>query len=83
VFAVDKLVFNAGHVLVTTVTRVHVKMIFTCFCFNLLQLNTLVGFDSGSHRSAVREPRRRSKSETVLGQTPLWTRWFNTSTAPF
>ena len=40
-FAVIKRFFKAGHVLVTTVARVHVKVIFTCFCFNLLQLNTL------------------------------------------
>ena len=42
-FAVIKRVFNAGHMLVTTVKRVHVKMVFTCLCFNLLQLNTLSG----------------------------------------
>ena len=42
-FAVIKRFFNAGHVLVTTVKRVHVKMVFACFCFNLLQLNTLGG----------------------------------------
>jgi len=40
-FAVIKRVFNAGHVLVTTVPRVHVKMVFACMCFNLLQLGTL------------------------------------------
>ena len=40
-FAVLKRVFNAGHVLVTTVPRVHVKMIFACLCFNLVQLATL------------------------------------------
>jgi IS5 family transposase len=40
-FAVIKRVFNAGHVLVTTVPRVHVKMVFACFCFNLVQLGTL------------------------------------------
>jgi IS5 family transposase len=40
-FAVIKRVFNAGHVLVTTVPRVHVKMVFSCLCFNLLQLGTL------------------------------------------
>jgi len=40
-FAVIKWVFNAGHMMVTTLARVRVKMIFTCFCFNLLQLNTL------------------------------------------
>jgi len=42
-FAVIKRFFNAGHVFVTTVARVHVKMVFTCLCFNLLQLNTLGG----------------------------------------
>ena len=40
-FAVIKRVFNAGHVLVTTVPRVHVKMVFACLCFNLVQLCTL------------------------------------------
>jgi IS5 family transposase len=42
-FALIKRVFNAGHVLVTTVRRVHVKMVFACFCFNLVQLGTLAG----------------------------------------
>jgi IS5 family transposase len=41
VFAVLKRVFWSGHVLVTTVSRVRVKMVFSCFCFNLLQLWTL------------------------------------------
>ena len=40
-FAVLKRVFDAGHVLVTTVPRVHVKMVFACLCFNLLQMETL------------------------------------------
>ena len=40
-FAVLKRVFNSGHVLVTTVPRVHVKMTFACLCFNLVQLGTL------------------------------------------
>ena len=40
-FAVIKRVFNAGHVLVTTVPRVYVKIVFACFCFNLFQLGTL------------------------------------------
>ena len=40
-FALIKRVFNAGHVLVTTVKRVHVKMVFACLCFNLVQLGTL------------------------------------------
>ena len=42
-FAVLKRVFGAGHVLVTTVPRVHVKMIFAYLCFNLVQLGTLAG----------------------------------------
>ncbi len=40
-FAMIKRVFNAGHVLLTTVERVRVKMVFSCFCFNLVQLGTL------------------------------------------
>jgi len=40
-YAVIKRVFNAGHVLVTTVPRVNVKMTFTAFGFNLYQLYTL------------------------------------------
>jgi len=40
-FAVLKRIFNSGHVLVTTVPRVHVKMTFACLCFNLVQLDTL------------------------------------------
>jgi len=39
--AVIKRVFNAGRVLVTTVRRVHVKMVITAFAFNLYQLCTL------------------------------------------
>lgn len=42
-FAVIKRVFHAGHVLVTTVQRVRVKMVFACLCFNLVQLGTLAG----------------------------------------
>jgi IS5 family transposase len=41
VFAVLKRVFWSGHVLVTTLPRVRVKMVFSCFCFNLLQLGTI------------------------------------------
>jgi IS5 family transposase len=40
-YSVIKRVFNAGHVLVTTVPRVNVKIIFTAFGFNLYQLFTL------------------------------------------
>jgi IS5 family transposase len=40
-FAVIKTVFKAAHVLVTTVSRVHVKMIFTAIAYNLYQLRTL------------------------------------------
>jgi transposase, IS5 family len=39
--AVIKRVFNSGRVLVTTIKRVHVKMIVTAFAFNLYQLCTL------------------------------------------
>lgn len=40
-FAVIKTVFKATHVLVTTVERVNVKMVFTAIAFNLYQLRTL------------------------------------------
>jgi len=40
-FAVLKRVFDARHVFVTTLPRVHVKMVFACLCFNLLQMETL------------------------------------------
>jgi IS5 family transposase len=40
VFAVLKRVFWSGHVLVTSLPRVRVKLVFSC-CFNLLQLWTL------------------------------------------
>ncbi len=40
-YAVISRVFNASHVMVTTVRRVSVKMIFTAFGFNLYQLCTL------------------------------------------
>ena len=39
--AVIKRIFNAGRVLVTTVKRVHVKMVVTAFAYNLYQLCTL------------------------------------------
>jgi len=41
VFAVIKRVFHGGRVLVTSLPRVRVKLVFSCFCFNLLQLGTL------------------------------------------
>jgi IS5 family transposase len=41
-FAVLKTVFKAAHVLVTTVERVDVKMIFTAIAFNLFQLRALL-----------------------------------------
>jgi IS5 family transposase len=41
-FSVIKTVFKAAHVLVTTVERVHVKMIFTAIAYNLFQLRTLL-----------------------------------------
>jgi IS5 family transposase len=39
--AVIKRIFNAGRTLVTTIKRVHVKMVVTAFAFNLYQLCTL------------------------------------------
>ena len=40
-FAVIKRVFGSGHVLVTSVERVRVKLVFACLGFNLLQLGRL------------------------------------------
>ena len=40
-YAVIKRVFKAGHVMVTTVRRTGVKMLFTAIGFNLYQLLTL------------------------------------------
>jgi IS5 family transposase len=40
-FALIKRVFGSGHVLVTPVQRVRVRMVFACFCFNMVQLRTL------------------------------------------
>ena len=42
-FAVIKRVFGSGHVLVTSLPRVRVKLVFACFCYNLAQLCTLGG----------------------------------------
>ncbi len=42
-FAVIKRVFGSGHVLVTSLDRVRVKLVFACLCFNLLQLGRLGG----------------------------------------
>lgn len=40
-FAVIKRVFGSGHVLVTSVERVRVKLVFACLGFNLFQLGRL------------------------------------------
>ena len=40
-FAVIKRVFHSGHVLVTSLPRVRVKLVFVCLCFNLVQLSRL------------------------------------------
>ncbi len=40
-FAVIKRIFHRGHVLVTTLERVHIKNMFSAFSFNLVQLKTL------------------------------------------
>ena len=39
-FAVIKRMFGSGHVVVSMLPRVHVKMVFACLCFNLVQLGT-------------------------------------------
>jgi IS5 family transposase len=41
VFAVIKRVFNGGRVLVTSLPRVRVKLVFGCLCFNLMQLRSI------------------------------------------
>jgi len=40
-FAVIKRVFGGGHVLVTSLPRVRVKLVFACLCFNIVQLGRL------------------------------------------
>jgi len=40
-FVVITRVFHAGNMLVTTVLWVHVKIVFTCLCYNLLQMGSL------------------------------------------
>ena len=40
-YAVIKRYFGAGHVLVTTVARVHLATMFACFSYNLLHLCTI------------------------------------------
>jgi len=47
-FSLIKRLFNEGHVLVTTVERVRVKMMFACFCFNLVQLGWVDSVSLGS-----------------------------------
>ena len=43
-YAVVKRVFKGGHVLVTTVERVHVKNVFSCFAYNLYRLKSVQKF---------------------------------------
>ena len=40
-YAVMKRLFKAGHVLVTTIERVHAKNIFSCFSYNLYRLTSI------------------------------------------
>jgi IS5 family transposase len=40
-YAVIKRYFHVGHVLVTTVTRVHLATMVVCICYNLRQLQTI------------------------------------------
>ena len=46
-YAVIKNVFKGGHTRVTTLERVDVKMMMTCFCFNVFQLLTIVKLTGG------------------------------------
>jgi len=39
-FAVMKRVLNGCRVLMTSLSRVQVKLLFSCFCFNLVQLRS-------------------------------------------
>ena len=39
-FAVIKRMFGSGHVVVSMLPRVHVKMVFACLCFKVVQLGT-------------------------------------------
>ncbi len=41
IYAVTKKLFKAGKVLVNTIQRVNLKMLYTAFCYNLYQLRTL------------------------------------------
>jgi IS5 family transposase len=41
VFAVIKRAFHGGRVFVASLPRVRVKLVFSCLCFNLLQLGSL------------------------------------------
>ncbi|MGA2677024.1 MAG: IS5/IS1182 family transposase, partial [Methanobacterium sp.] len=40
-YAVIKNILKSGHLLVTTTLRTHTKNLFSCFCYNLIQLNNL------------------------------------------
>ena len=42
VFAVLKRVFHGGHMLVTTVPRVRVRLMFCLMCFNLIRLRGIM-----------------------------------------
>lgn len=41
-FAVMKGIFHAGHVMVTTVERVHVKNLFTCLSYYLYRMKRII-----------------------------------------
>ena len=53
-FAVIKRVFNAGHVLVMTVPRVHVKMVFACLNGDMYHQSLQ---EAGAYRGALRHQR--------------------------
>nr|QNO57578.1 hypothetical protein MFOBGCIO_00006 [Methanosarcinales archaeon ANME-1 ERB7] len=75
--AVISRVFNASHVMVTTVRRVSVKMIFTAFGFNLYQLCTLkkqgAVQDSGSYRQKWEiKQLRKEKTLKIRSKSKIW-----------
>jgi IS5 family transposase len=49
-YAVIKNVFKSGHQIVTTTLRTHTKNIFSCFSYDLFQLNTLQKINQPSER---------------------------------
>jgi IS5 family transposase len=54
-YEVVKRVFKGGHVLVTTVERVHVKNVFSCFAYNLYRLKSVQNLRNNSDNYGSRD----------------------------